>query len=1056
MSDLPTFAGEFDAADITPTRVVRRVQSGIPLAQPVDEIPGYELLSKLGQGGMGVVWKAKQLALNRIVALKMVRSGTHDEAELLARFRIEAVAIAQLRHPNIVQIFEVGEYRDPNVQPFFAMELIEGGSLGAYLAGKPRPVQEAASIVEALARGMDHAHENGILHRDLKPVNVLLDRDGTPKITDFGLAKQLNSGDGRTETGLIMGTPAYMSPEQASGAREIGPHADIYSLGVILYECLTGSLPFQCDSFVDLVILIGKHEPLPPSRLVASIPSDLEAICLKCLEKQPHRRYASAGALADDLRRFLDGRPTLARPLGRIGHLWKWTRRNPWAALLMLVSTLGSAIIITMLTVGLFILDQRWRETEGAKFELSKSNLELQSEQKKTLAALDREHEISYRQNVMLADSARRENQLARARDFLKASIPEAEQTDLRRWEWHYLWKQTDTPSDLVLAGHPQSAMVMCLTFSYDDQLLASSGVELDPHVILWDVKTGKCLQRIPLSDNLMANRLEFNPKLPMLAVARKNGFVWDIEQQKITYSLGDEEVKQIAFSEDGKWLVTGTDSGQVVLRDAKSGEVKWTLKKNIPIRGVTFYTTAKQPYVFVRLHGSFEGYDTNTGKPHFSQIVVSEAQTLASMGNGHLIILPHNDGTIQSFKTVNGSMMAQFQHSAGGIAPQLGASRPDHNIIRVASLNVDGIVRIWDPFTGKEQFSLRGHDRKPLSAVAMSSDGSRVAAPDEKKRILIRPARAGTEWKPLLGANTLLEPKRIVWGVKGTSVVGIGRQQVRTPGTQNQRWYGNWRTWTVSNGKTETKDYVRLESNLLTSVLARSDGSFVLGTEEGVVVEWDMKTGKQGRLWKEHSHAVDVLVELKPGSDGAVLASATNNGEVNFRDANGKVVLRREGTGRRDHYGCAISCNGQIAVRNEGNVQLYGRDGRLITELVLGGPVVKRLAFDREGRRLAIATGEMFESSTVYIWDLSSPSPNVQWNHNTDLESMTWSPDGTRLVTGSSDLTVRVWEATTGQELLVLRGHRGSVIDLAFNEEGTRLASVGIGGEVLLWDGRP
>ena len=269
-------------------------------------VPGYEILGELGRGGMGVVYQARQTKLNRLVALKMILAGSHAGAADLARFRTEAEAVARLQHPNIVQVYEVGEHEG---MPFFSLEFCGGGSLEKKLDGTPLPPKEAAALVETLARAMQAAHEQRVIHRDLKPANVLLAEDGTPKITDFGLAKKLDEA-GQTQTGAIMGTPSYMAPEQAGGkSGEIGPAADVYALGAILYECLTGRPPFKAATALDTLMQVVGDEPVPPPQLQPKAPRDLETICLKCLHKEARKRYESAAELADDLRRFLDGEP---------------------------------------------------------------------------------------------------------------------------------------------------------------------------------------------------------------------------------------------------------------------------------------------------------------------------------------------------------------------------------------------------------------------------------------------------------------------------------------------------------------------------------------------------------------------------------------------------------------------------------------------------------------------------------------------------------------------------------------------------------------------------
>ena len=305
-------------------------------------VPGYEIVGELGRGGMGVVYKARQIGLNRWVALKMVLAAAHASQHQLDRFITEAKAVADLQHPNIVQIYENGEH---DGLPFFSLEFVGGGSLDAKVHRKPQPPRDAAHMVETLAQAMQYAHERGVIHRDLKPANILLTVDGIPKITDFGLAKRLAEDSGQTKSGTLMGTPNYMAPEQARGeVQQVGPLADVYTLGAILYELLTGRPPFQGATVLETVKQVTNEEPVPPSRLQPPVPRDLETICLKCLQKDMGKRYGSARLLADDLRRFLSDEPILARPVSNWERLTRWCRRNPRVA--ALVGTVAILLIV--------------------------------------------------------------------------------------------------------------------------------------------------------------------------------------------------------------------------------------------------------------------------------------------------------------------------------------------------------------------------------------------------------------------------------------------------------------------------------------------------------------------------------------------------------------------------------------------------------------------------------------------------------------------------------------------------------------------------------------
>ena len=313
----------------------------------------YELLEEIARGGMGVVYKARQIKLNRLVAVKVLLSGPLASAADLQRFRAEAEAVANLQHPNIVAIHEVGEHAS---QPFFSMDYVVGTCLSELVREHPLPAPRAADYVKTIAEAIQYAHERGVLHRDLKPANVLIDRAGQPRIIDFGLAKRLGSdpqlstiNDPLTLTGQVLGSPNFIPPEQAAGKRgAIGRHSDIYALGAILYHLLTARPPFVAATAHETVHQVLNTEPVAPRALNPTVPRDLETICLKCLEKEPHRRYRTAQELADELWRFLRGEPIQARPVGPLGRSWRWCRRNPRLAVLaatVVVLVLSLAVV---------------------------------------------------------------------------------------------------------------------------------------------------------------------------------------------------------------------------------------------------------------------------------------------------------------------------------------------------------------------------------------------------------------------------------------------------------------------------------------------------------------------------------------------------------------------------------------------------------------------------------------------------------------------------------------------------------------------------------------
>ena len=377
---LERFPRPHDSLKALLERIDGKAPTGAPGAEPGTPPPefpaldGFEVIECLGRGGMGIVYKARQATLGRLVAIKMILA---DRAGPLAieRFLVEARAVSRLEHPNIVRLYEIHEEVR---SPFFALEFCPGGSLDKLIRQEPLDPRRAAEVVQQLAEAVHFAHERGILHRDLKPANVLLDDAGVPKVADFGLAKLAEDDADRTQTGQILGTPNYMAPEQAGGAKgQVGASADIYSLGATLYALLTASPPFVGSSQLDILDLVRTREPVPPSRLAAKVPVDLETICLKCLRKEPSRRYADAGKLAADLDRFLTGRPIQARPVGPRERLTLWCRRNPRiAGLAGTVALLLVAVTIVSVTFG--ITNARDRDTiAGTNQTLNTANARL-------------------------------------------------------------------------------------------------------------------------------------------------------------------------------------------------------------------------------------------------------------------------------------------------------------------------------------------------------------------------------------------------------------------------------------------------------------------------------------------------------------------------------------------------------------------------------------------------------------------------------------------------------------------------------------------------------
>jgi WD40 repeat protein len=505
------------------------------------QVPGYELLGELGRGGMGIVYKARQLGLGRVVALKMVLYAAHADEQQRRRFQAEAEAVARLQHPNIVQVFEVGEH---DGLPFYSLEFCPGGSLASRLNGTPWPAGPSAEFVAVLAVAVQAAHEAGVVHRDLKPGNVLLAADGTPKITDFGLAKKLDEAHGLTQSGSILGTPSYMAPEQAEGkTREVSPAADVYALGAILYECLTGRPPFKGTTLLDTLEQVRTQEPVPPRRLEFKVPRDLETVCLKCLHKQPSRRYASARELADDLARFRRGEPIRARPVGRAERAWRWCRREPVLA----ASAALSAVALLLLLAGSFWYSARLgaargeaaaAQGEAVAADQRAAAAEARSAADRTLAdtreyflLLGRVHERALRRRPGWTWACADDLARAAALPLASSALPEL-RTDLAECLGGIDVREAgraakDFPAH-ALAYDPRGRWLA--VGESKAQAWASCSV------LLANARTGSTIRR-----------LRFPPSFPFQLSSKVQ-----------------DGTRALAFSPDGRWLVAGVRSGQL------------------------------------------------------------------------------------------------------------------------------------------------------------------------------------------------------------------------------------------------------------------------------------------------------------------------------------------------------------------------------------------------------------------------------------------------------------------------------------------------------------
>ncbi len=638
----------------------------------------YELQKVLGEGGMGVVYKARQLSLNRLVALKMIKATRFASPDELRRFQNEAEAVARLDHPNIVPIFEVGRFED---QHYFSMKLIGGESLDKRLENYATDFKGAAKLVATVANAILHAHQRGILHRDLKPANILIDSDGQPHVTDFGLAKRVEGESELTRSGAILGTPAYMAPEQASGRRgSVTTSTDVYGLGAILYALLTASAPFGGDSVIDTLEQVRERSPEPPTKRNPLVPRDLEVICLKCLEKDSRRRYASADALAEDLKHWLAGEPIAARPVGNTARLWMWCRRNKGIAALGCL-LIGSLVDGTAFSLAFAVRAKH--ESTRANTEASRANQEADDARRQR----DWSERLRYTAEINLAYRDYESNNVQQARRRLVDVIPSIPgQVDPRGLEWHFLQAQVHQELH-VLRAHDR--MVESVAFAPNGRLIsAESG---SGTVRIWDAETGRELSTLHEREGSVSPPV-FTPDRRRVAFANSDGTVriWDAEtgHELTALRVAKVDFYQLHFAPHGLHLASIGADRTVRIWDTMSGrEVAWLTGHEGTVEGVAF---------------------------------ARDGRRLASAAR---------DGTVRVWDVETGHELARLLGHEGWV--ECVAFSPDGR--RIASAGWDSTVRLWDAQIDQEVMAT-DDSLEWIRSVAFAPNGRIIAASGNRK----------------------------------------------------------------------------------------------------------------------------------------------------------------------------------------------------------------------------------------------------------------------------------------------------------------------------------
>jgi WD40 repeat protein len=1010
-------------------QVLRRPAPASAASPPWTQLGRFHIRRELGQGGFGMVFLAYDPLLGRDVAIKVPRADALVTPELRARFHREARAASGLDHPNLVPVYEAGE-----VGPvcFIVTAYCPGTTLAAWLKQRtdPVPLHEAAHLTAVLAEAVQHAHRHGVCHRDLKPANILLKAEAnlvdpdsapalplsalTPMVADFGLARL--EGDPRhTQSGAVLGTPDYMAPEQAGGRNQIvGPAADVYALGALLYELITGRPPFRGENNLETLALVQSAEPVSLARLRPGVPRDLETICLKCLEKDAAKRYASAGDLAADLDRFRDRQPIRARPVGRIERLGRWCRRNPalaGATALAAVALLATAVVSTLFAL---YFAASLKESEANRFRSKRQEANL---------ALDRAVSLGER------------GQPARAMLWLTHSLALAEQVedhDLERairanlaaWyrrlpirlmsghqgpvtavavgpggriiltgsrdgtaqRWDAL---TDKPMGQPLAhGGP----VLAVAFSPDGQKLVTGGE--DGAARLWDAVTGEPLGA-PFPHPGAVHAVAFRPDGGMVVTGctGKAAYRWNAVTGRL---IGDplahpEEVVAVAFSPDGKTIVTGCCDGAARLWDAATGAPSGDpLRHGHKVLAVVFSPDGKT-VVSADDTGNARLWEADTGR------LVSH--------------LPINKGPIHGV-----------------------AFSPDGKTIATGSLA--GYLHFWDAATSKPLGDPFVHVYTRVQALAFYPDGSLVTGSDAGMARVWQPGKADYPGLILPHGDHV---QQVAFSPDGRLVLTGGFDRCA-------------RLWDTATCRPVGEPLPH--DGPVHTVAFSPDGHLALtGGDDRTARLWEVATGKLVHRLAGHHAAVRAVAFRPP--EGGVIATASADGTARFWDA-GTGQPRGEPMrhdGPLGSWTLAFSPDGRMLATS--SIDKTARLWEVPTGKSLGGPLlhdgaVTALAFNRDGT--VLLTGSYGAASR--LWDVATRQPiGNPLRHHVDVRSVAFSPDGGRLVTGGFDQTAQLWDAGTQQPIGEPLQHQGLVRDACFSPDGTRVLTGSFDHTAQVWD---
>ncbi len=1088
------------------------------------QLGDFELIEELGRGGMGTVYSARQISLNRPVALKILSRALSSNPKNNARFLREAQSAARLQHPRIVPVFGNGQDRGYS---FYAMQLIEGASLSLVLddvrrlarassavwpdviaanprntqlsqllfmdstktindlssptiddqpasdlsyrsnrsrsssshslgdstVGKRAYFQNVANLAKQVADALHYAHLNKTIHRDVKPSNLMLDTQGGIWITDFGLAK-LESESALTKAGDVVGTLRYVAPEQLMGVA--APSCDIYGLGATLYEMITLQPVILSNDHAQILEQIRNQEPLRPTNINRQIPRDLETITLKAIAKSPSNRYRTAKDLADDLQRFLDGRPIQARQTGNVERIARWCRRNP-----MVASLLGMLMLVVV--AGFVGVWSQWSRAEA----------KARSE---ALARAESEQAL-YRSKIARAQLEWRANNVRGAEQILDNCPPSQ-----RGWEWNYL-KQLNHPELFSLTEHKN--WVFDVAYSPDGKLIASAGggnpfwqvqggSSIQPgEVFLWDTRTGELLKKLVGHTNVV-HALTFNREGTKLVTGSADRLIkiWDIASGKELQSLSghDGVIRCVDMSSDGKFIASGSEDHSVKYWDVATGQAKFTYRGHTDwVRGVKFGSNDSRIFSVVTGETARVGellvWDTESGmesskleanRGFFFDVAVSpDGQQLAASSDQGVSLWDLTTGQLQRVLTGHSGESRSVAYSADGI--------------QIASAGADSSVRVWNLRSGKDTFLFRGHTGSVLG-VGFSPDGQRLVSSGDDGTVKVwdltlHPEYCSVNTSGLLGfTSDLCCIDAMAFSADGKTVTAVRRGFYGSSGvatkfdSQNFSIIGKSRIEVTNSWMTPAEPF---------SLDAYGQRIAGIGIEDRTIARvWEVSSGKEIAELRGHKlplwHAAISLDGTLTATAGYLRTKEAISGELKVWDSStGKVLFEFAEPNIRI---TRVTFNSSVKDRvlavaslrydeqdftktPTSTIQLFDiQSGRLVKSISGHGDFIAGLNFDSQNKRLAMVGAN---KGTVIIHDLESGKEIFSTIGPTSAMDVAFSPDGMRLIVAGR-LMLKLLDAATAEEILILRGLMQAVYNthgfnprVRFSPDGKRIVAV-------------